>query len=401
MEILLSLNKITKINMDREENSLVACLDDLITTGKLDELQIVLDMADEDDFRSQDLQAHEDAKFKIAKRIEELKLLEIIGCDQFSKYVCDEHTVVTMLENYGVAIIPTILDPRECEEMVNGMWEFLEHITSEMDVPIKRNIEKSWATFYDLFVLHSMLMQHWQVGHAQFVWNLRQNRKIVDVFARIWNVKPEDLLVSFDGAAFHIPPEITKRGYFRGNEWLHCDQSFTDSNFRCVQSWVTGLDVRPGDATLTFLEGSNKLHGEFARVFQIDDRADWYKLDTPQMKWFNERGCRQMNIVCPAGSLVLWDSRTIHSGKEALKVRENPNFRCVTYLCYTPRSLITEANRKKKVKALNELRLTSHWPHKVKLFPVQPRTYGKEVPRLKSIKRPILNELGLRLAGCE
>ena len=35
--------------------------------------------------------------------------------------------------------------------------------------------------------------------------------KIVNVFSKIWNTKPEDLLVSFDGASFHMPPEITKK----------------------------------------------------------------------------------------------------------------------------------------------------------------------------------------------
>ena len=107
-----------------------------------------------------------------------------------------------------------------------------------------------------------------------------------------------------------------------------------------------------------------------------------------------------MNIVCPAGSLVLWDSRTMHAGKEPLKTRERRNFRCVVYLCYMPKSLLTEANRKKKVKALKELRMAGHWSAmKVKLFPKTPRTYGKELPKVVDIDPPVLNELGKSLAG--
>jgi hypothetical protein len=244
-----------------------------------------------------------------------------------------------------------------------------------------------------------MLMQHWQVGHAQFVWDLRQNRKIVDIFAHMWKVTPEELIVSFDGAAFHMPSEVTNRGYFRGNNWLHTDQSFLKKGFQCAQSWVTGLEVRPGDATLTLFEGSNRYHAEFGEAFDIKDKDDWHKLNDKEMAWFVDKGCRQVNIVCPPGSLVFWDSRTMHSGKEALKDRDRRNFRCVVYLCYTPRSLITEANRRKKVKALNELRMTTHWPHKVKLFPVTPRTYGKELPTFNAIEAPVLNALGLKLAG--
>lgn len=335
----------------------------------------------------------------LKERIIELERKVRPGNDQFEKYCCNADTVMTMLENYGVAIIPSVLTSLECEEMLNGMWSFLEHITSQMQIPIKKNDEKTWSTFYELFTLHSMLMQHWQVGHAQFVWDLRQNRKIVDIFARIWNVKPEDLIVSFDGAAFHMPSEVTNRGYYRGNKWFHTDQNLLDPTFCCVQSWVTGLEVRPGDATLTFLEGSHKLHGEFAKTVAVKDKKDWYKLTEKETQWFEAKGCHAMNIACPPGSLVLWDSRTMHAGKEALKDRLQRNFRCVVYLCYTPKNLLTAANRKKKVKAFNEMRMTSHWPHKVKLFPVMPRTYGQQLPQIPEILPPILNELGKTLAG--
>ena len=389
--------KIIFILMEPEiDCSLTGCIDDLVLTGEIDELELVLSMADHDDFKSTNIEAHEEAKRRLLLRIQELKNC---GPDQFRKYACDGENVTFMLERYGVAIVPSILDEKECDDMVNGMWDFLEHITADMEVPIRRDDERSWLSFYDLFVIHSMLMQHWQVGHAQFVWILRQNPKIVDIFARIWGVEREDLIVSFDGAAFHMPSEVTNRGYFRGKEWLHCDQNFNNSNFICVQSWVTGLEVRPGDATLTFLEGSNRLHGDFAGAFELNVKDDWYKLTESEIQWYYNRGCRNMTITCPPGSLVLWDSRTIHAGKEALKDRQLRNFRCVVYLCYTPRSLITEANRKKKVKALDEMRMTSHWPHKVKLFATQPRTYGKELPKLRSLEPPVLNLLGLRLAG--
>ena len=59
-----------------------------------------------------------------------------------------------------------------------------------------------------------MLLQHWKVGHSQFIWNLRQNPKIVNIFAKIWDCKQDELLTSFDGASFHLPSEITKREIF-------------------------------------------------------------------------------------------------------------------------------------------------------------------------------------------
>ena len=42
------------------------------------------------------------------------------------------------------------------------------------------------------------MFQHWNVGHAQVSWTLRQKPKIVDIFAKLWNCKRRDLLTSFE-----------------------------------------------------------------------------------------------------------------------------------------------------------------------------------------------------------
>ena len=41
-----------------------------------------------------------------------------------------------------------------------------------------------------------MLLQNWKIGHSQFVWDIRQNKKVAKVFSKIWNVPSKDLLVS-------------------------------------------------------------------------------------------------------------------------------------------------------------------------------------------------------------
>jgi predicted transposase YbfD/YdcC len=315
------------------------------------------------------------------------------------KYVCTKETLKKTLKKYGVAIIPSVLDFNECKLLVSGIWDFLEHITHDWNEPIKRTNKKSWKGFYDLFPLHSMLLQHWGVGHAQVSWNVRQNKKIVEIFAHFWKCEPEELLVSFDGLSFSIPPEVTKKGWNRGNTWYHTDQSYVTPDFKCIQSWISGLDTNNGDATLSLMEGSHKFHNEFREHFNITDKANWYKLTKEQEQFYKDKGCEYKNIECPKGSLVLWDSRTIHCGIEPNKDREAKNFRAVIYLCYMPRSLCSDANLKKKQTAFTELRTTSHYPCDIKLFPKTPRTYGSPIPDLKNINVPIINDLGKKLAG--
>ena len=317
------------------------------------------------------------------------------------KYYTTPDNVKETLETYGVAVIPNLINNIECDEMVNGMWNYIETITKNFEKPITRGDPSSWSEYTKLWVKHSMLNQHWKIGHAQFIWQLRENPKVLDVFSKIWATRPENLLVSFDGASFHMPPEITKKGWFKGTTWLHCDQSFTRNSLECIQSWITGFDVNPGDATLAFYEGSHKYHEEFGKRFDLKNKDDWYKLETEEQANFYkvEKGCELHYIKCPAGSLVLWDSRTIHSGQEALKERPVHNFRCVAYLCYTPRSWATDALLRKKQKAFTELRTTNHWPHRPKLFPVLPRTYGAKIEPIADIEPPKVGAIGRRLSG--
>lgn len=315
------------------------------------------------------------------------------------KYFCTRETLKETIDAYGVAIVPHVLDEDECVSMVDGIWNFFEHITQKWETPINRDKKDTWREFYKLFPLHSMLVQHWNVGHCQASWDVRQNTKIVDIFAYLWNCSPEELLVSFDGLSFNLPPEVTRRGWNRGNTWYHTDQSFTRPDFSCVQSFVTGLDIDEFDATLSFLEGSNKYHGEFRDAFGIADKDNWYKLTKVQEMFYQERGCEVKNIKCPAGSMVFWDSRTIHCGIEADRRRKTPKIRAVIYLCYMPRNISDKANIKKKQNAFHDLRTTSHYPCKIKLFPKHPRTYGAPLPAITEIESPLLTELGKKLAG--
>ena len=319
---------------------------------------------------------------------------------RYKRYKCTKESLRNTINKFGVAIIPNILNNDECNNMISGCWDFFEKITQSWEIPIKRNDEKSWSGFYKLYPSHSMLIQHWRIGHSQVVWDLRQNIKIVEIFAHFWDCNMKNLLVSFDGLSFNIPPEKTKRGWFRGNTWYHTDQSYKRNDFECIQSWITGLDIENQDATLTFYEKSHTFHKEFADTFpDCKTPKDWYKLTPEQEQFYIDKGCKKRFIKCPKGSLVFWDSRTIHCGEEAKKTRKNPKFRCVVYLCYQPREQATEAQLRKKRKAFEEMRSTSHWPCKAILFGKKPRTYGRPLPEITNIEPPTLTELGKKLAG--
>lgn len=331
---------------------------------------------------------------------------------EFEKYACSAEEISQYVEKYGVAIVPNVISAEECENMKNNMWDAVEQLTSKFEVPVKRNDEKTWRSFYDLFPLHSMLVQHHSIGHSKLAWDVRTNPKVIECFEKIWMTPSTELLTSFDGVSIHLPPEITNKGWLQpkkvsGIGSLHTDQSFhfDGGGIECIQSWVTAYDVNEGDATLTFLEGSNKYHAEFADRFNLKvtqkKNDNWYQIkEQEQLDFYvKEKGCEKKSITCPAGSMVFWDSRTIHSGQEAVKSREKPNFRCVVYVCMLPRKFSNPLNLKKKVKAFEERRNTTHNPCIIKLFAKNPRTYGKEVGEIGELEKVTLEEEFLYLVG--
>jgi Phytanoyl-CoA dioxygenase (PhyH) len=289
------------------------------------------------------------------------------------------------------------------------MWTNIEQITEGR---VLRSDIASWKKWSETGVLHSMLLQFHSAGQAQYIWDIRSNPKVANVFAQIWKVKADQLITSMDGVSYHLPPEETGKGWFR-HHWFHSDQSFGNSKKESVQSWVTGYDVTDQDATLMAVIGSHLKHSEFSPVIKAKmqknakDEADFKKrfrgnftvLDDDDIQWFTERGCKPLAIACPAGSIVLWDSRVIHYGREPLKTRKLARLRNVAYVCMTPRAWCKPKDLAKRVKIFEDMRLTRHLPHHPTVFADKPRTYGKVLPTFGKPSKPVLSALGRRLVG--
>lgn len=322
------------------------------------------------------------------------------------KYVCEKYistveNVKKTLEEYGIAVIPNVLNEEEIKDMNNGIWDYLEHASEKMEIPIYRNKPKSWRTYEEYFAEKSMLLQKYGVGHAQHLWNLRQNPKIIKVFESIYQTS--DLATSFDGTSFGLPHEQTKIKPSI-EKWFHTDQNYSQNDFMAVQSWVTGYDVRDGDATLGFLENSHKFHKSMKEHFRLEQEdefyyEDYYQLSKKQLDWYVEESkCDEFYIKCPAGSMVLWDSRTIHYGASPLKNRKLSNFRNVVYICMQPRELLSSFVKRRRILAFNNLNTTSHWVTKCTLFKDYPRDLCKEIKEtITKPYPPVLTELGKSL----
>ena len=302
------------------------------------------------------------------------------------------------LEKKGYAIVPNILDETECNQFIDGIWNYWEWLS---DNRIDRNDTNTWVNIHNFCPRYGMLVQNYYCGHIQEIWNLRCHSGVRKVYETIWNTS--ELTSSFDGMSTGLPPEITGKGYHE-KENLHLDQSVQRNNFECVQGWVTPFDVGPGDGTLMVLEGSHKFHGEFSQHFGFHAnkryQKDWMKLQPEHIEWYLAKKCRKIYIECPKGSMVLWESRTVHCGRAPVMGRPEPHIRMVPYISMMPIAMLNEKNMIKKKKALLTGQLTSHWAAvNIKLFPIIPKIRGKNIPQIKPYQPPQLTMEGVILSG--
>jgi hypothetical protein len=297
-------------------------------------------------------------------------------------------------------VIPNILTEDECQCFLSGIWDSFEHISQTWDTPISRNSQESWKGFANLIPSHGMLYQHWGLGHSQAVWDIRQHPKLLNVFSTFWKCKPKDLIVSYDGLSFMPPPEITGRGWHRGRDWLHVDQSYKHIGLNTIQGFITLCDVNDEDATFYYLENSERYQEEFAKEFGVTNSAHWFQIKDPiHRQWYFDKGCTPKRVTCPKGSLILWDSRVVHCGLGPSKTRKSPNTRAIVYVCYKPRNTCSDRILEKRIKAFENLRMTTHDPCRCKLQGKLPQMYGNPVPEITPIPYPKLTPRLATLVG--
>ena len=299
----------------------------------------------------------------------------------------DKH--LKKLNKDGYCIINNVLTDNECNQTITEVWDWLEGLETGID----RADSDTWKNDKWPHDNHGII-QHFRIGHAQFIWNLRQNKKIIDIFATLWNTK--ELLVSFDAMSIMRPT------YTKSTGWFHTDQSPMKKGLHCVQGFINLEDTSESDGSLVVLKGSHKLHEKLFAEFHPNKSmpSDWYKFTPDELQWYEEQGCVEHKLVIPKGAFVLWDSRTVHCNAPHHPDHDPSTFRYAVYICMTPVDKANDKIIERKRNAFYNLRMTNHWPHQAKLFPEKPYTYSKPLPDYKlQTKLPKLSKRGKRLAG--
>ena len=324
----------------------------------------------------------------------------------------DPQWLLDLREN-GYAVVPSVIFEEAIAQYKARFWDWIESFGTGID----RNDHRTWGGERWPPSIRGLL-QHYGIGHASFVWALRSEKAIIDVFSAIWGT--DDLLVSFDGACLAAPSH--SRLDMDKLSWAHLDQGPRKAGkFECVQGLVTFSAAGPGKGGLVVYKGSHLLHKRFFDRFpKLAEKAgssNWAKLEQKHRDWYFRHGAEQVQPAAPPGSVILWDSRTVHWAVRPEKIddwaewhQQHPGqaeadaCRMAVYVCYQPRAAATPANLKKKRADFANRRMTSHWAAEPKLFSELPRLYDKQEKAKIFTKRPTIKDeemtpITLRLAG--
>lgn len=332
------------------------------------------------------------------------------------------------LEEQGYCVIPALLSKPETERFYQRVWhEFIEKAWPKCKLGDRENWKEAFPIHnpYGIFA--------GPAGQTQVMWDLRQDPRIVEVFAQIWNT--HDLIVSMDGLSFMCPPEI-REGPF--DPWPHVDQTVmrrkdigshdnnppvgfvSESPMKTKPFTIQGQflfeDSSDGDGGFYCIPKSHFKFSEFApklealsaleipREVREKVRSE-YLLDFFRCE---EDGSGKpycmKHVTAPRGSLILWDSRTVHWNQHPVKerpYRDTPKVRMVGYLCYVPKARLTDTGRSLRREAFELGVSTGHNPSYPELKPTKARPEFEQYLEDPSYMQPKihLTQLGESLLG--
>lgn len=258
--------------------------------------------------------------------------------------------IISNIEEKGFCIITNILDNDEIKFAQEKFFQWYNSTPNLAEQHLKVNP-------------HNIMKYH-EAAHQEFAWFIRTNPKVIDVFKKIYNT--DELVTSFDGCCYY--PKNTK---LSTNCWTHTDISpKLSKDMNCIQGFISLTDNK--DNSLIIYEGSNKLHSTYFKEKNMEKESNnWQKIDKNYLRKLDHT---RLVLNVPAGSLVLWDSRTFHQN-----IMQNKNEeRLVQYVCYLPKNhkKNTKSMKEKRLLYFNQRRLTSHYPYPIRVVSKQPNTYG-------------------------
>lgn len=295
----------------------------------------------------------------------------------------------------GYAVIPSVISTEKATEYQKRALDWLKSFDNpELDLANPA----TWVPNNLPFISSINTFNHYGVVHERFMWDIRQEPRVIEAFAQLWDTK--ELLVSFDALNVTLP---RRPGHEPRVKWPHVDQSPFRQGLQCIQGIVNLSTSGPDDGGLTIYPGSHKVTEMFFAERTDSstwERKDFFSFSTEDITWFTDQGYREHKVTAKPGDLIIWDSRLIHYGAEPAE--SSNTIRTATYVSYAPVSFASDEVLERKREAFRESLATTHWPHdNIVLRSNQPLLPDGSVDRRRTepLEKPEPTDQLLRLAG--
>ena len=235
-----------------------------------------------------------------------------------------------ILQEYGVGILTNYFDDFYADSMFMTTKQWL----IDLDIGLTNDT----STWIYQNMPHGTRFGMYQsiISHAPSFWNLRE--AMYPIFQDLLN--EENLLTSIDGASLYPSINAPKNK----KKWAHIDQ-VDSSDFVSYQSQFVASDT---SAAFLCTPKSHIMHEEIIKNFSITSRqnTNWHKFSKEQVNTLKEifGNDYQIPIYVKKGSIIFWDSRTIHSAK--YPNRKEDSWRAVFYISMRPYNTYDDASKK-------------------------------------------------------
>eukprot|EP00045_Choanoeca_perplexa_P004926 m.41589 g.41589 ORF g.41589 m.41589 type:complete len:368 (-) comp12840_c0_seq2:134-1237(-) len=327
-----------------------------------------------------------------------------------------DEQIKRQLDEDGYVVVTDLYTPAQCEAMRE---EFTE---------LARKLHPEWVDEEGEFHFqHDEFLASFKGGmghcgpinHQQYVWDIRQDERIVDLFAKVYDVGATELYTSMDALCIREPNEYKSDGP-EMREWYHTDQTYS-FDFVCLQGMLTLQDMPKDESPLRVWPGAHNM-GLLPHLTKEGDTNNYIRIAKDkevELDSLFPNLRKRFYVDAPAGSIVLWDSRLPHmGGRSPVETRG----RHVVYVSYQPKAWLgqwhnfdtpEEARQwclQRRCDAFNELLRTTHWASSIVRVADKPAPHFRGISKTehdfitnpeKYMKLPQLTDLGRSLVGLD
>ena len=265
------------------------------------------------------------------------------------------------LDTEGYVVIHNVLEQHIIQEGFELFWKDWNTVSPGF----VRNDPKTWSIQTAPMMFAKGIAVFNGFGQSDFMWHLRLQPAIMNLFAEAHNVPVSELITSFDGfSVFFSKKQKSPK------DWWHIDQH-PNNPLYTIQGAYNYLPVTEESAGFTLVPQS---HNTFVPSPTAVTK-DWIQIhkNKPALE-ANTIVANGVKLVIPANCFVLWNSKTIHAnvGITPANPRDKKDAgvlnRLTCYITYVPRirRTSTEMLDKRKTAYLQGA-TTSHWPEKVEV----------------------------------